>query len=360
MKPEVFVEPEGLQALISILGQQGYQVTGPQVIDGTLLMRPMEDIKALPWGLISEQKPGQYRLTATEKTRAFAWANGPQALKPLLFAPEEPLWRYQKTTQGIDFEALSPSSSPLAVLGVRSCDLAALALQDAHFASDPAYQQRRQGLLLIAVNCQQPASTCFCQATGDGPNAETGFDLLLDELEQGFALSAGSERGKTLLLQLSTHTLSEEQKNQIQATRRQATQTRQPQLPPIKSAKYLTSKAWEDLERRCLSCGNCTSVCPTCFCHAHRETPSLDGLESLHSRVWDSCFNEDHSYLHGFVVRNETRFRYRQWLSHKFTYWQEQYGRSGCVGCGRCISWCPAEIDITAELQRIFEAEVDQ
>jgi ferredoxin len=115
----------------------------------------------------------------------------------------------------------------------------------------------------------------------------------------------------------------------------------------------LSHPQWQAIGERCLACGNCTAVCPTCFCHSEQEHPALDGGGSEHVREWDSCFTPGHSYIHGVVIRAETSQRYRQWLTHKLGSWHEQYGRSGCVGCGRCITWCPVGIDITEEVTTI-------
>ena len=110
---------------------------------------------------------------------------------------------------------------------------------------------------------------------------------------------------------------------------------------------------WEEVAGRCLTCGNCTMVCPTCFCTSVEDTSDLAGVSAERSRRWDSCFTMDFSYIHGGSVRASPKSRYRQWMTHKLATWWDQFGSSGCVGCGRCITWCPVGIDITEEVRAI-------
>jgi formate hydrogenlyase subunit 6/NADH:ubiquinone oxidoreductase subunit I len=349
-----FLPRQELQRLFDKLCAAGFQCIGPQVQEGAIVYGPLDAVTALPRGLHDRQAPGSYRLEQDDDERCFAWANGPQALKPLTFAPRESMWQAQQGPSGINFTSAAPQHQPTAVIGVRACDLAALRIHDQHFLNnDPHYAARRERMFLVAVNCTHPAATCFCASTGDGPEAQSGFDLVLDELDDGYIVRSGTPAGGIILRELFLEPAADAQRAvaQRQNAAAAAQQTRQLPGRNLRDTLFanLEHARWDDVAARCLSCGNCTSVCPTCFCHSERDEPALDGQSSTHYRQWDSCFTEGHSYIHGIVIRAETKFRYRQWLTHKLGSWHEQFGRSGCVGCGRCISWCPAAIDITEE-----------
>jgi ferredoxin len=356
-----FLRRAALQTVLDALVARGYRVLGPVVDQGVIQFRDLDNVADLPQGVHDVQSPGSYRLVDGDTPRNFAWASGPQALKPLLFPPREVLWRAQRDDQGrLRFDATESPPLPLAVIGVRPCDLAALALNDSHFLDhtrDPGFAARRQGLFLIAVNCSHPADTCFCASTGDGPNVDRGADLILDELDDGFVVAADSDAGRDLLDAMALEPASQAQCDAVreQAGRALRSQTRRLPGRDLQGALFdrLDHQRWEDVGDRCLACGNCTSVCPTCFCHAQQDVPTLDGASSEHIREWDSCFSEGHAYLHGYPVRPEIKHRFRQWMTHKLGSWHAQFGRSGCVGCGRCITWCPVGIDITAEAAAI-------
>ncbi len=345
-------------ALLATLREAGYRVVGPQVADGIIRYGPLGEAAALPWGVRVEADAGRWRLRRTGEGRAFAWANGPQALKPLLFAPEETLWRTD--ADGRPAPQAPEAPPPTAVIGVRACDLAALALLDAHFLrpgrEDPWYAARRSGLLLVAVHCTHPAATCFCASTGDGPEAREGHDLALWELEEGWLVEAAGAAGERLLaaLPLEAPPAGAAERARTEVAAAAAAQTRRLPEGPLQARLFerLDHPRWAQVGERCLACGSCTAVCPTCFCHAAEERPGLDG-SSARVRRWSSCFTEGHSYIHGIVLRPDARSRYRQWLTHKLGAWHAQYGRSGCVGCGRCIAWCPAAIDLVEEMEAI-------
>jgi len=360
-----FLAYEHLQQLIHAIIDHGYSCIGPQMRDGTIIYDSLTSVEELPLGINIEQSPGHYSVSHTGSTHYFDWANGPQAIKPLLFAPREKLWQSTKSVSGeISFSVTPPSEAPVAIFAARACDIAAMKLQDQHFLQqrfiDPYYQSRRDNLLLIAVNCSHPSSTCFCHSTGDGPFAEDGFDIALTELDDGFLITAETTIGEKILQSLPLQNSTQEQLDQSAAILHTA-QQQQRALPeadiPQQLFRQLNNTAWQEIAETCLSCGNCTAVCPTCFCHSEHDQAELDGTHSSHYREWDSCFTQGHSYIHGITIRADTSQRYRQWLTHKFGSWVEQYGRSGCVGCGRCISWCPVGIDVVESVTSIVESK---
>ncbi len=357
-----FLPRAGFQLLLDLLQRAGYRCIGPRVRDGAIVYDSVERAEDFPRGVRDHQSGGKYRLEKVSSARIFGWANGPQALKPMVFAPEAVLWQARRTSlNNIEFSGEKSPSDKLAVIGVRACDLAALALQDRHFlahaAADPCYAARRDALFLIAVHCSDPADTCFCASTGDGPQATAGFDIAMSELEGGFVVEAGSARGAEVMSGLSLAAVSASQVAEAAAQIASARERQTRHLPSRNLRDVLFANLqhprWAQVAERCLACGNCTSVCPTCFCSAEADVTQLDGAMSTHVRRWDSCFTQGHSYIHGLTVRSDTRARYRQWLTHKLGSWHDQYGRSGCVGCGRCISWCPVGIDITEEATAI-------
>jgi ferredoxin len=361
MNQTAFLPHQDFAQLFDLLHADGFRIVGPTAEQGAIVYREIDRVDQLPAGLVDHQAPGRYRLEQQAHGRYFDWVGTAQGLKPWLFTPEQPLMVAREIEGGLRFEEVREEVPLTAVIGLRSCDLAALALQDRHFLQgeypDPHYQARREQLLLIGINCHRSAATCFCVSTGDGPEVSVGADLVLDELDQGFMVQACSARGRALLVRLPTRPLAGWHKRRSKALRKRA-RVQQRALPSRDLRKPLyrardNEHLWQSVAERCLTCGNCAAVCPTCFCSRVDEESPLDASQSVQVRRWDTCFNDEHSYLVGHVVRRSAVHKYRQWLTHKLAIWHDQYDRSGCTGCGRCITWCPVGIDIVEEVQRL-------
>ena len=220
---------------------------------------------------------------------------------------------------------------------------------------------------MLAVNCTQPGGTCFCASMGTGPQATNGFDLALTEVcddgEHYFVVEIGSERGAGILSGLPLEPAGEHQLRPAArlVSAAQARMGRALDTTGLKELLYdrFDDPRWEETARRCLSCANCTMVCPTCFCTTPADSTDLSGGQAERRRFWDSCFAVDFAYIHGGSIRRGAAARYRQWLTHKLGYWLDQFGTLGCVGCGRCITWCPAAIDITEEAAALRQAAAE-
>ncbi|KGP63351.1 cytochrome C [Legionella norrlandica] len=364
-KRSYFLPHETLQNLIDSLQNAGFSCVGPQVRDGAIVYDLLTKVEQLPWGIRDHQSPGEYRLERIPERKAFAFANGPQGIKPLLFKPQETVWRVERNEEGkLCFVPHQPDEPPIAIIGSRSCDLVAMSIQDKVFVEsknpDPRYKKRREQLFIVAVNCTYASENCFCVSAGTGPEVRSPFDILMTEIEGGFVVETGSERGKGIINQLHLESATKTQCVDAGNNAQQAASLQKKRIPLDNKRELrdllfsnLNHLRWDEVANRCLSCGNCTLVCPTCFCHSEIEKPGLDGGASEHQREWDSCFTTGHTYLNGKIIRDDTRKQYRQWLTHKVGSWFDQFDTSGCVGCGRCITWCPVGIDITEELAAI-------
>ena len=357
-----FILVAHFQQLLDALSVRGYRILGPTVRDGGVVWDTIRQVADLPVGWCDHQEPGRYRLEQISSQQIFGVVHGPQSLKPFAFAPHEPLLQIERSKDGFTTTSTLPPSEKVAVIGARACDLAGQSIQDRIFLSgayrDPYYAARRDGLFIIAVNCTRALATCFCASMETGPRAQQGFDLALTEVDDKVLIEAGSETGREVLAGLSVALVSEqliaEATRRIEACAR--SQVRRLERSRLPQALYEAHDhpRWDEVASRCLACTNCTMVCPTCFCHAVEETPDLSHQQTTHIRLWDSCFTQEHGYIHGKNIRPTIKDRYRMWLTHKLASWIDQFGTSGCVGCGRCITWCPVGIDLTEELPALL------
>jgi ferredoxin len=358
-----------LDALLDALRAEGYRVVGPTVRDGAIVYADLPAASSLPAGWTDEQAPGSYRLERRDDDALFGYAVGPHSWKQELLPPRVRLWQAQRENGALTVEEEPPAAVPTAFVGVRPCELSAIAIQDRVFLGgkfvDRDYAARRGGIFVVAVNCGEPAATCFCVSMDTGPRAREGYDLALTELLDGehrFLVEVGSPAGAEVLAELPARPAEDMDVTAADAVvdSTAARMGRRMEGGDLRDllANKLESPRWDDVAERCLTCGNCTLVCPTCFCSSVEDTTDLSGAEATRTRVWDTCFSLDYSYIHGGSVRTSGRSRYRQWLTHKLGTWHDQFGTSGCVGCGRCIAWCPVGIDITAEVAALRAEEV--
>jgi sulfhydrogenase subunit beta (sulfur reductase) len=360
----VALPKEEFDGLLANLRQAGYETIGPHVQNESIAYGNLSGLEDLPKGYLSEQEAGRYRLTYTGHRNYFDITPGPDTWKQFLFPPRSAIFTIRRNDNGWQIDEEKRRPTRYAFIGVRPCELAAIQVQDRVFMrtdwSDPAYRMRRQGIFLLNVNCLHPCDTCFCDSMGTGPQAQAGFDLSMTELEDIFLVEVASEAGRAVVQDLSWEPASAFWQQAAQRAITEARHQMKRNIPKVAEVpglllNNLDHPEWEDVGNRCLGCTNCTQVCPTCFCWDVKDITDLTGNETQRVRVWDSCFNPDYSYVFGGNSRPNIRARYRQWLTHKFASWVNQFGVSGCVGCGRCITWCPAAIDVTAEIAAIRE-----
>jgi formate hydrogenlyase subunit 6/NADH:ubiquinone oxidoreductase subunit I len=363
------LQAEHLDLLIQALRKQGYCVVGPTIREGAIAYDELSSAKNLPAGWTDAQDGGTYRLERRTDGALFGYAVGPHSWKKFLHPPLQRLFQAKRNNGHVEFIPETPSAGKYAFLGARACELSAIAIQDKVFLGghyvDPIYKSRREQLFIVAVNCAVAGGTCFCASMKTGPKAASGYDVALTEVVEGgphhFVAEAGTERGAEILSQLPHQRATDKDE---QTAARIVAETarhmgRRMDTTGIKELLYRNYEhpRWEHVAKRCLTCANCTMVCPTCFCTTVEDTTDLTGEHAERWRKWDSCFTMDFSYIAGGSVRSTPMARYRQWLTHKLATWIDQFGTSGCVGCGRCITWCPVAIDLTEEVRVLRETE---
>jgi len=365
------VERADLQQLLVTLQAHGYTAIGPQVEHDAIVYDELTHVNALPIGWTDVQDGGSYRLERRADDALFGYTVGAQSWKRFLSPPLRMLWRARKTPDGFEFVDEASPPPRYALIGVRACDLHALQRLDAIYTGgaviDDDYQARRNAAFIVAVNCGQAGSTCFCASLGTGPEVGPGYDLALTELlDDGhrFVVVVGSVRGAEVLAEVPHRTATE---GEIELAETVVTQAASQMGRTLETAglqellyRSIEHPHWDEVAERCLTCGNCTLVCPTCFCFTIEETTDLTGEIAERWRRTDSCFSTAFSFISSGSIRTSAKARYRQWLTHKLAGWQDQFDSIGCVGCGRCITWCPVGIDLTAEVAALRAEDTGQ
>jgi sulfhydrogenase subunit beta (sulfur reductase) len=357
------------QGLLDTLAKNGYRNIGPTKRDEAIVYDDISRISDLPKGWTDEQNNATYRLLKRSDEAFFGYSLGVQSWKRFLHQPTKQIWAAKKDRQRFEIEDKADDFPKMALIGVRPCELSAIAILDKVLIDGPyrdhAYAALRKKTFVVAVNCSHACGTCFCVSMKTGPKAISGFDLALTELIDSdthqFLIEVGSDSGANVVSTLRGRNATKSETDAAEAITLQTAKQmgRSVDTADLKEILYRNSDnpQWDAVAKRCLSCSNCTMVCPTCFCTTVEDTTDLLGTRAERIQKWDSCFTIDYSYIHGGSIRTSTKSRYRQWATHKFAAWYDQFGSSGCVGCGRCITWCPAAIDITEEVRAIRESE---
>ena len=352
---------DDLDRLLEALRADGRTIIGPVVRDEAIILDEITSADDLPAGRGAETAPGRYRLTRREDARRFDHAVGPMSPKRWTFPPRAPIRVGKRTASGVRFARFGSSSCP-----PRAPRRAGLrARRPRHPGSRPArrpaidgdYRARRAATFVVAVECATPTSTCFCTSMGTGPEVDGGLRRRADRARRGLrrADRIGGRRGVDRVARPRRPPIAAARKRRptvvAGARRAMGVPTSTCRTARAGLAGAPDHPRWAAVAERCLGCTNCTLVCPTCFCTSVVQTSDLDGTTST-----------DGTDL-GFLLRRRVRQggrrhrsgrtakdRYRQWLTHKFSTWWDQFGSSGCVGCGRCIAWCPVGIDVREEL----------
>jgi ferredoxin len=363
------VDATGLQHLVSTLIDRGYRVVGPTLSDNAIVLSELTSADDLPQGWGVDVGPGHYRLRRRDDDALFGHSAGPQSWKQFLHPPRQKLWSsggQERSDSGIRSDGSEPEETPrYAFIGVRACDLSAIAMLNGVLGEgthpDQGFVGRLRRVFVVAVNCTEPGGLCFCASMGTGPAVGPGYDLALTERLDGdgrrYVVDVGTDDGAEVLAALPHREAAQGEIDSARSDVAESANHMGRQMPDRDHRELLIrsreSSRWDDVASRCLTCGNCTMVCPTCFCTSVEDVTDLTGEHAERWMHWASCYEFDFTFVHEGSVRQSGPSRYRHWLTHKLGTWHDQFGSTGCVGCGRCIAWCPTGIDITEEMNAL-------
>jgi ferredoxin len=356
---------DALPKLILNLRSLGYAVVGPKLADGTIRLTEITRFEDMAAGVVDVQAPGKYRLEGSSSF-VFSGVNGPDSAKKFLHPACVQLVRLEDE-RGPRVQRAFHADKKYAFFGLRPCDLKAVEVLDRVMMmpqyEDPVYVPLRRNSIVIVVNCGRAGENCFCASMGTGPKAKGGYDVAVTELPGRVVVDVVDGR-MDLMEGVQMKPATEEDLREEQALVDKVTGDLQKRIDRENPSDFIyegvESPVWKDVAERCLGCGNCTMVCPTCFCNIITDVTDMRDGSVTRERVWDSCLSKNFTYSAGGNPRLERKARYRQFVMHKFAYWPDQFGLYGCVGCGRCITWCPVGIDISETVNEILRSQGDK
>jgi len=279
--------------------------------------------------------------------------------KSLLFPQSERMFNYSldETTEDAHIVKQSQKDySPTAVVGIRPCDAKALRLVNVNFDNpefkDPWWAKRLESMTLVGLGCNEPCSTCFCTSVNCGPFNEEGLDVLLFDLGERYLARAITEKGEHLLKSAGvgedapSDTKKDADDLKAEAEKRISSHVPTDKLKEKNVLDLFDAPFWDDVAFACINCGTCTFLCPTCWCFDIQD--EVYKKEGDRIRNWDSCmFPLFTLHASGHNPRSEKVQRVRQRFMHKLKYYVDKYNNgAACVGCGRCVKYCPVNIDI--------------
>jgi ferredoxin len=286
-------------------------------------------------------------------------------LKTLFLPRVEALFHFETRNGETEVRPAEPLEQDRVVLGALACDLRCLELLDRVLLADPAddvYLERRQRTTLVALACVGESSACFCASMGVDPLRPNGADAVMSPARDGgYLLEPLTDKGQQLL-ELLDELLRDATDDEIAAAVALSSISRTDvDLDPPAGGwpEVWESEAWEETAARCIACGICTVLCPTCHCFDVQDEKR--GAQGTRLRMWDSCMSRQFTEMaHGINPRPEHFSRVRQRFMHKLVYFPERYGAIACVGCGRCARWCPNATgidEVAARLRERLEAD---
>ena len=290
----------------------------------------------------------------------FSSSNTQKPAKEVFFPQSETMFRYEKTGKQHQVTSTEEVERKRVILGARPCDIQAVSLIDQVFSgkeyTDVYYVNKRKATTIIGMACDHPLSTCFCSSMKGGPFHREGSDLFLIDLGEAFLVELLTEKGKTFQKNKFLKEALAKDINSAKEVEEKATPKTDGSLPVAGIEKrldqMLESPFWERVQEKCIGCRICTYLCPTCHCFDIVD----EALTNKGQRVrnWDSCLSSLYSQeTSGHNPRPTNRERTRQRIMHKFNYFPKNFDQIACVGCGRCIIYCPVNFDIRQTIKEI-------